>query len=383
MTTTHMNRAVPHALSTLAGIGLAISGMTAHAQVTLYGLVDASLARLDQGGNSSPVNAVASGIGAGSRWGMRVDEDLGGGLRAAAVLEAGLEVDTGVAKVYSGNPNSVTPSAPNGIPATGFNRRSFVSLGSNSVGTLALGRDYAPVYYPAVATDNMRMGYFNNIQVLVAPAGGQERFARISNAIFYTAPSIAGLVVRAAYSFGSESSGAGGLPDKANHFFGMSAVYTYEALVLAGSYQVLRFPTVSGTPLAFTGRTDTREDWMLSGKYKIGNFSVAGGHFHSGHPQHFRNSWIGGNYLFGGVHTILTQLQWLTQTNAGNEAKGKAFAIAYQYDLSKRSALYTSYGRTFNNSSANFAVTSSDLSVPASARGADPSGFAVGIRHAF
>jgi len=160
---THSTSPVSYALRALAGIGLAITGMSSHAQVTLFGLVDESVARLNQGGTSKPVTAVASGIGAASRWGIRVEEDLGAGLQAVAVLEAGFDADAGLAMQYSGNPNTATPALPNGTSGTGFNRRSFVSLGSDAFGTVALGRDYAPVYYPALATDNLNLNYFNNI----------------------------------------------------------------------------------------------------------------------------------------------------------------------------------------------------------------------------
>src|SRR5690606_1511471 len=59
------------------------------------------------------------------------------------------------------------------------------------------------------------------------------------------------------------------------------------------------------------------------------------------------------------------------------------FGLAYVHPLSKRTNLYATYGMARNNTTGNFAVLASDNAAPAGAAGADPQGFAVGIRHLF
>jgi len=62
-------------------------------QVTLYGLVDMAVESVSTG--AGHMMRAESGVLAGSRWGLRGTEDLGAGLRALYVMEAGLNADTG------------------------------------------------------------------------------------------------------------------------------------------------------------------------------------------------------------------------------------------------------------------------------------------------
>jgi predicted porin len=66
-------------------------------------------------------------------------------------------------------------------------------------------------------------------------------------------------------------------------------------------------------------------------------------------------------------------------------ARGNAWALAYAYALSKRTNVYTTYGSMRNNARGVFGLNSSSTNVtpPATALGADPSAFTVGVRHAF
>jgi predicted porin len=62
--------------------------------VTLYGLADVGITSVS-GLKAGTVTQVASGIMEGSRWGLKGNEDLGGGYRAIFTLEARVELDTG------------------------------------------------------------------------------------------------------------------------------------------------------------------------------------------------------------------------------------------------------------------------------------------------
>lgn len=102
---------------------LSASGAMAQSTVTLYGLVDAGYNHVSGLKNGS-FNGIASGIMEGSRWGLRGNEDLGGGYRAIFTLESRFEADTGS---VSNRPNSgtqmpgrVTTTVVNSINASGF-----------------------------------------------------------------------------------------------------------------------------------------------------------------------------------------------------------------------------------------------------------------------
>ncbi len=95
---------------------IAIAALTAaagaSAQVTLYGranlVVDSYSATGSTGANPMPTDIAARTrvIDSGSRIGFRVNEDLGGGARAFAVCETGVNFDNGGAAGQSGAPNA-------------------------------------------------------------------------------------------------------------------------------------------------------------------------------------------------------------------------------------------------------------------------------------
>jgi predicted porin len=367
-----------------AGAGLLFSASVARADgVVLYGALDASATYTRSGAPGGNVKGLSSGILNSSYWGLRGEEDLGDGLRASFTLEAGLDVDTGAAKSYNGNPSTATPTAPNGTAGTGFNRRSSISL-SNSWGSVSLGRDYAPVFWAALETDPSRLGMYGNVQSTVPITGGSERWARLSNGVFYRSPNLAGAVFRVAYSFGSESNGSGGSPPShANEFLGLGVVYTRSNLTATASYQELKIPLVAGTPLAFTGETSRKKDALVGAKYTFTNANVSGGYWKVGTPQSGSVAWLGGSYFFG-TSQIVGQVQQMRQDNAfGAEKRGTQLSLGYLYNLSKRTATYVSYGRINNNATGAFSLLSSDTAVAASGPGYSPSGLAFGVRHFF
>jgi predicted porin len=370
----------------MSALAAALPNSAAADGLTLYGSVDAAVTASRSGApGASTVKGLGSGVLSASRWGIRGNEDLGGGLQALFVLEAGLDLDTGSAKSFSGNPSAATPTLPNGPAGTGFNRRSVVGLQSTTFGTLLAGRDYTPFFYSGREADIFRYGLYGNIQAIVPVAGGSERWARASNALFYTSPTFAGFKGRAAYSFGSESGGggAGSLPRRANRFVGVGADYVSGRLVVTGSYQQVWLPVVAGTPAAFTGDVAKRKDAMLGGRYAFGDYEVSGGHWKMGSPQNATDTWLGASATFGSG-TVLAQVQRFRQDNpTGLERRGTVFGIGYIYSLSKRTTLYANYGQVSNNATASFGMLSSDTTVTAGAAGADPKAVAFGVRHSF
>src|SRR5262249_39952175 len=67
---------------------------------------------------------------AGSRWGLRGTEDLGGGLKGLFVLESGFNLDTGTMQ-QSGRL---------------FGRQAYVGLQKSGIGMLSLGRQYTSMF---------------------------------------------------------------------------------------------------------------------------------------------------------------------------------------------------------------------------------------------
>jgi predicted porin len=173
-------------LATCAAALLCAGAASAQSTVTLYGIIDVNLSRFSSGSRSgvgdqtAMVDGTTNGLN-GSRWGLRTVEDLGGGMKASVVAEAGINADTGV-------------SAQGGLA---FGRQIFVSLSSAQAGELRLGRQYA--------AHDVVMGYnnpFGNALVLNPGIGvtntsrSLPQFIdapRINNMVRYSAPRFGGV----------------------------------------------------------------------------------------------------------------------------------------------------------------------------------------------
>ena len=127
----------------------AIAGMAqAQSTVTIYGIVDAHIASVKTNVAAAAATTIQnptqskidSGGLNGSRWGIRVSEDLGGGLAAVDNLESGFDISTGVSQQGGAL----------------FGRRANVGLTSTSFGTVTLGRNSSS--YDDVSADHTMMG---------------------------------------------------------------------------------------------------------------------------------------------------------------------------------------------------------------------------------
>ncbi|MGL4576216.1 MAG: porin, partial [Burkholderiaceae bacterium] len=116
---------------------LASAGAQAQTSVTLFGVVDAAVARISASGGANRTGMTNSGLNS-SRLGVRGTEDLGGGLKAGFWIEGQLQNDTGTGNATGGGLN--------------FQRRSTVSL-MGGFGELRLGRDYTPIFWNTTVFD--------------------------------------------------------------------------------------------------------------------------------------------------------------------------------------------------------------------------------------
>ncbi len=117
----------------------AATSQTSSPTVEVYGIADAGVMRVS-GLRGGSVNYVASGIMEGTRWGLRGNEDLGGGYRALFTLESRVEIDYGgnSTRPLSGTqlPDRASVATLMGLPAT---FQPFVTAVANNIGTSAAG----------------------------------------------------------------------------------------------------------------------------------------------------------------------------------------------------------------------------------------------------
>src|SRR5579859_5855871 len=119
-----------------SALGLVALGAHAQSSVTLYGIVDtgigyqSSQTSLGSTSGGRSVIKMLNGIWAGSRFGLKGSEDLGGGTKAIFTLEEGFSANSGA-------------MATNNLM---FSRQAFVGVTNATYGTLTAGRQYASYY---------------------------------------------------------------------------------------------------------------------------------------------------------------------------------------------------------------------------------------------
>ncbi|AIP64486.2 porin [Burkholderia thailandensis] len=311
----------------------------AHAQssVTLYGVIDTGI------DFASNVNGqrdwqMASGVSAGSRWGLRGKEDLGGGLAAIFDLESGF--------------NSTNGGLGSGLE---FSRNAYVGLASHTLGTLTLGRQWDPIVdllEPYSLNSYYGGWYFSHPNDMDNLDNG---FA-ISNAVKYTSPTIAGFTGEALYSFGGQ---AGQFSNNAAYSAAVS--YTNGPFSAGVGYLRVNDPeqsiqsyqsgggytnAVYGTYLA-----NARSQGILAAgaSYQAGPFKLMGNftdvtfqQADSGQDVKFQNYEIAGTYAatgqlnFGAGYTYTEGRDHATD----QEPKYQQLNLSAEYDLSKRTAIY-------------------------------------------
>lgn len=348
------------------------SAAAAQSSVTLFGVVDATLAR-GSGSVSSKTQLTNSGY-TSSRVGFRGIEDLGSGLRAGFHLEAGVAPDDGQgSSTNTNNQASGTGAAVAGRQGLTFNRRASVSLGS-SLGELRLGRDYTPQFWNQSVYDPFNTNGVGTNQVTNSNIGGPTN-TRASNSITYlwghnfnasTSTGASGFHASVQYFLGENNSGAATSKDGSGG--GVRVGYNGGPVSVAGAYS--------------------------STKYAVGNITVAN---------------IGGAYDFGPVRAMamyerdrvrspvaLTGTGYLVgasvpvgagelraafsrfRTDAAGAPASKKVSLGYIHNLSKRTALYATYARVRNSGGAAQALNGSVTAANGSSSGLD-----LGIRHSF
>lgn len=317
----------------------------AQSSVTVYGVMDAAIAKEDTGAANGRRTAINSGNQSSSRLGFRGTEDLGNGLKAIFNIEAGVALDTGAAD------------------AALFGRRAVVGLSGN-FGNLTVGREYTPIADVAKDTDVFGQGFYgSNLNAFTS--GRMTR--RISNSVNYKSNSLAGFRFGGAYAAGEANTGP------SLNLMGAMVDYTVGGLYLGAAIHTFE-------RLA----TGDDKEMIVGAGYKMGAFEIKGNYM-SANPTGANNEYEQMN--LGAAYTMAAHKFFVNfQTNElENGAKGNGYAFAYQYSLSKRTNMYASYSTIRNNAKGVFGMNSASTNVtpPTTALGADPKALTLGIRHTF
>ena len=335
------------ALAILASSGAAM----AQSNVSLYGIVDLGLNSTNISGER--VTGIESGLqsDSGSRFGLKGSEDLGSGLKANFVLESAFNADDGQGD-------------------GGFTRQAWLGLSGN-FGEVRMGRQHTPTRQALEAVDPFALGLAGAIQnnwgVGFASEDGIEQ--RINNSVSYQLPKVVdGLSAVVAYGFGEQAGSS-----SAGSIYSLGAAYQVGAVNLQAVYENQNLDNT----IVPDGK---RTSYLLGGTYEFG---LAKAHVSYGETENkitglgkekIRNYMIGVSAPVGPAGSVMASYV-VNENRTFDDADSKQFAVGYQYDLSKRTNLYTSYAHNTNDAN----------SVQRNVWGDAKSGntYNVGLRHKF
>lgn len=359
------------ALATLAGTAAAQSN------VTLYGVVDLS-GNYIKNGNKATKSLATSQL-ASSRLGFKGTEDLGSGLSAGFLLEASLDPASGYA---GGAYGYVQPAEGNGGVIGGtpsiaqgqlFNRQSIMMLTSRSLGELRLGRDYAPTFwiqglYDVNGTNGLGSGY-NLLSTLGSGAGTT---VRVNNAVEYVTPNtLGGAYAYLMGSFGEGLTGArydGGRVGYRHGAFDGGIGYGQTRTAVAQPFKVLNLGASYDFGVVKLFGLGEQHKWGDADEkmFELSLSAPLG-------ASEMRASF--GHATFSGLTPSKVNYD-------GNHAN--MFGLGYIYNLSKRTALYTTAGYIKDDGKLMGLVVLPQQSVlNANAVDTESRGVNLGMRHVF
>ena len=325
--------------------GAAVSAW-AQTNVSIYGVADVGLHRVNNGTTS--VLSLDSGILNGSRIGFRGTEDLGGGLSASFQLENGFSVDNGTLR-QGGRL---------------WGRQSWVGL-NGSFGSVRLGRQDNPIHRALDAIDPFGTGLSGNIENIF---NGYD--SRSDNMVTYLTPTVGGFSGQLAYGLGEVPGSA-----STGRLLGGLAGYKQGPINVQLAHHN-QHTTAAGAD------TGSEKSTMVGGVY---DFKVAKAHVAYAKNRGDRlgaNTTDSRDTMLGvtvpaGPGTILGSYV-RKDSRLGLRPTTSLLALGYTYSLSKRTTLYTSYGRYNNDSAGTLGPDGSTIAAGANATSID-----VGLQHRF
>jgi predicted porin len=430
-----MNRTTIAAASMLS----CVTAATAQSSVTLFGVVDVGVSYYSAksefyNNTASPApllslalpsvtrsqTALSNSGTSNSRLGFRGTEDLGGGLAAGFWLEAGTTPDNGATGVAS------------------FNRRSTVSL-LGPFGEIRLGRDFSPTFWnDSVFSPFSTIGVGANVVSTVgtnlqvvrgpgSPVAASDNYLRTSNSIgYFLPPKLGGIYGQVQYAL-HENVSQSNLPGSPSHkgrYFGGRLGYAAGALDMALAYGESTAADATGLNAAGlpTGANlnEKIKTINLGASYDLGFMKVFGevsqvkdrslsttpvavlGSVTLRDSDKYKGGLLGVTVPVGPGLIKASYSRVKFDNDLGSlasplaprrDASVNKLAVGYDYNLSKRTALYATVARIRikdgqNNPAVMGAVTGGGayLSTGAGTSGLAPrgsTGYDFGIRHAF
>lgn len=308
------------------------SAVMAQSSVTIYGRVNTTIEHQKTGKDS-----VTGMFNNSSRIGFKGVEDLGNGLKVGFQLESGFNSD-------------------DGNQALAFTRQSEVNLSGN-FGMLRLG-NFTPESYFATA-DYISMHNHDtgsSADVLYHdPVWAPTGTAAVPNKVSYRTPTFNNFWAEGGVSFHEKAKGQAGR----HNGYDLAANYNQGPLGLGAGYS----------------QRGSQKQLALRGSYAVGDF-VLGAYYQRN--KHFADG-TRNNFRLSGMYVLNASEFHVNVGHAGKWSKvadssATQWTLGYNYNLSKRTKVYTYYTKVNNKKGADYMTGTP---------GDDFSSFALGVRHNF
>lgn len=269
-------------LIALAVASAAMAGSAYAANVEVYGLIDTSLAYVYADPDASGVDGsgkftMENAREFGSRFGLRGSEDLGNGMKVGFVLESGIKSDSGE------------------LDQNGrlFGREAHINL-TGDFGYLAFGLQ--PVFGSTLGQHGLFRAidplFANYTEAFGSGHASASMWTRVDNAVSYVTPTWAGFTFYGMYSFQNDSKPRNPTLYKDGAREGSAEVDRYASL--AARYQAGALESVLVWDMTTYGNERTTKP---TDKY-------------GDNIDHGMTATFGGNYTFGNGLKVLAFGQW-------------------------------------------------------------------------
>ena len=180
-------------MKTMLAVGASLAASAsafAQSSVTLYGIIDtgigyqSSTTTLGSTSGGRSAYKMITGVWAGSRFGLKGAEDLGGGTKAIFTLEEGFNSATGAMSTSN----------------LMFSRQAFVGVTNNTYGSLTAGRQYAS-YYQLLSPYSPTTWLTGFYGAHPGDLDGMDTIYRANNTLLYMSPTLYGFKFSGSYSF--------------------------------------------------------------------------------------------------------------------------------------------------------------------------------------
>ncbi|MBL8436088.1 MAG: porin [Zoogloea sp.] len=381
-------------LIALAVAGLASTGAFAQANVTVYGVADATFDVVKIAGDANNELGNTTRVSSNSSYiGFKGAEALGNGLTAVFQLESGVGFDQG------GN--------------TLGTRDSYVGV-AGGFGTVVMGKLTGPTRAlggaidvnsgaTGIGTNGALLGKLGNNLVSGGDNNTSATCARSStcvsifddrwkNAIAYVSPTFAGLNATVAY-VANENKTFHGQEPAAN-------VRGYDAGLKYANGPIMAAVTYNAVSMGNAAKTDI-SDFRVGASYNFGVASIRG-LFDRARADHFGGAGytqnvfgLGGTFNVTPAGKIIGQFYFADEMKRnGTDQKdsgAKLFEIGYEHSLSKRTILKAVYAHLNNDANAryDFGINAAGVNSVTNAgptfstAGATVQGVQLGLRHSF